>query len=42
MNIAGKTALITGGASGLGEATARRLYKSGANVVVLEKNAGEG
>jgi len=33
---ASTVALITGGASGLGEATARRLHKEGAAVVVLD------
>jgi len=36
MDIAGKTALIAGGASGLGEATARRLHQDGANVVIFD------
>jgi len=36
MKIDGKTAVITGGASGLGEATARRLAGLGSNVVVLD------
>lgn len=36
MNIEGITALVTGGASGLGAATAARLVKDGANVVVLD------
>jgi 3-hydroxyacyl-CoA dehydrogenase/3-hydroxy-2-methylbutyryl-CoA dehydrogenase len=36
MELKGKTAIITGGASGLGEATARRFVKAGANVVLAD------
>ncbi|WMI60848.1 SDR family NAD(P)-dependent oxidoreductase [Streptomyces rochei] len=36
---AGRTALVTGGASGIGLATARRLGAGGANVVVADYNA---
>lgn len=36
MDLKGKTALITGGASGLGEATARRFINAGANVVLID------
>ncbi len=36
MEIAGASALITGGASGLGAATARKLYDAGAHVVLLD------
>ena len=36
MDIKGSVALITGGASGLGEATARRLFGDGASVVLLD------
>jgi len=39
MNIQGQTALVTGGASGLGEATARELARLGAKVAVLDVNA---
>ena len=39
MQIQGKAALITGGASGLGEATARELARLGAKVAVLDRNA---
>ncbi len=38
MELKNKTAIITGGASGLGEATARRFLKFGANVVILDMN----
>ena len=40
MNIQGQAALVTGGASGLGEATARELARLGAKVAVLDVNAG--
>src|SRR6185295_7313740 len=36
MKIAGSTTLITGGASGLGRATAERLRAAGGNVVLLD------
>ena len=36
MKIAGSTTLITGGASGLGRATAQRLRAAGGNVVLLD------
>jgi NAD(P)-dependent dehydrogenase (short-subunit alcohol dehydrogenase family) len=39
MHIENKTFVITGGASGLGEATARMLVSHGANVVVADLNA---
>lgn len=38
MNIAGKTAIVTGGASGLGEHAARMLAAKGANVVIADLN----
>lgn len=38
MKIEGKTAIITGGASGLGEAAARMLVEKGGNVVLLDLN----
>src|SRR4051794_23454250 len=37
MQISGSVALVTGGASGLGAATARRLALGGAHVVVLDR-----
>jgi NAD(P)-dependent dehydrogenase (short-subunit alcohol dehydrogenase family) len=42
MIIAGKTFLVTGGASGLGGAAARMLVDAGANVVILDVNAETG
>ena len=39
MQIAGHTFLITGGASGLGAATARRLAHAGGNVVICDVSA---
>ena len=39
MNIQEQAALVTGGASGLGEATARELARLGAKVAVLDVNA---
>lgn len=38
MNIEGKTAVVTGGASGLGESAVRRLCSLGANVVIADLN----
>ena len=38
MNIQGQAALVTGGGSGLGEATARELARLGARVAVLDIN----
>ena len=38
MDIQGKAALVTGGGSGLGEATARELARLGAKVAVLDLN----
>lgn len=42
MQIAGKTAIISGGASGLGEAVARRFAGLGANTVMLDLNEDRG
>lgn len=42
MKIAESVALITGGASGLGAATARRLYDAGAHVVLLDLPSSHG
>lgn len=38
MNIHGQAALVTGGASGLGAATARELARRGARVAILDRN----
>jgi len=38
MSRAGKTYFVTGGASGLGLATAKRLFSEGANVAIFDKN----
>src|SRR5579859_3710035 len=42
MELRGATALVTGGASGLGAATARRLHAGGAAVVLLDLPGGRG
>lgn len=39
MDIQGKVAVITGGASGLGEATVRRLHAQGAKIAIFDLNA---
>ena len=38
MEIKNKTIVVTGGASGLGEATVRSFLKAGANVVIFDLN----
>ena len=42
MRIDGSAALVVGGASGLGEATARRLHEHGAGVTIADVNAERG
>ena len=42
MQIEGANALVTGGASGLGAATARRLAEAGAQVTIADLNAEKG
>jgi NAD(P)-dependent dehydrogenase (short-subunit alcohol dehydrogenase family) len=42
MEISGSGALVVGGASGLGEATARRLVEGGAVVTIADVNADRG
>ena len=42
MQLADSTAIVTGGASGMGEATARRLSAAGATVVVLDRDGAKG
>ena len=42
MLVEGTSALVAGGASGLGEATARRLHDGGASVVIADLNAEKG
>jgi NAD(P)-dependent dehydrogenase (short-subunit alcohol dehydrogenase family) len=42
MEIAGASAVVTGGASGLGEATVRRLVGAGAKVVILDRDTVKG
>ncbi|APX01524.1 SDR family NAD(P)-dependent oxidoreductase [Arthrobacter sp. QXT-31] len=42
MEIEGSVALITGGASGLGAATARRLFDAGASVVLMDLGSSAG
>lgn len=38
MDLNGKTAIITGGASGLGEATVRRFHEHGAKIAIFDLN----
>ena len=42
MRAQGAAAIVTGGASGLGEATVRRLTEAGAEVTILDRNAEKG
>jgi NAD(P)-dependent dehydrogenase (short-subunit alcohol dehydrogenase family) len=42
MDLNKTTAIVTGGASGMGEATARRLAEVGATVIILDRDAGKG
>jgi len=42
MQIQGSSAIVVGGASGLGEATARRLHEQGAIVTIADLNAEKG
>jgi NAD(P)-dependent dehydrogenase (short-subunit alcohol dehydrogenase family) len=42
MRIDGKTALVTGGASGLGRATVEALHAAGANVLILDLPSSQG
>ncbi|UYQ73170.1 SDR family NAD(P)-dependent oxidoreductase [Pelagibacterium flavum] len=42
MDIAGKTAIVTGGASGLGAATAKALAAAGAKVAIFDRDAEKG
>lgn len=42
MDINGKVAIVTGGASGLGEATVRRYHAAGARVAIFDMNADRG
>lgn len=42
METHGKTALVSGGASGLGRATIERLHAAGMNVGILDRNEAEG
>src|SRR5262249_4764951 len=42
MSLQGTSAVVTGGASGMGEATGRRLAAEGAEVVVVDRDADKG
>ena len=40
--VEGSVALVTGGASGLGAATIRRLFAGGASVVIVDRDEAKG
>src|SRR5439155_3490689 len=42
MSLQHSSALVTGGASGMGDATSRRLAAEGAHVVVVDRDGGKG
>ena len=42
MNISGRAAVVTGGASGIGQAVARRIFADGGNVIIFDLNAEAG
>ncbi len=42
MNVVGKVAVVSGGASGLGEATTRLLLRRGANVAIVDRDIDRG
>ena len=41
-SLAGRIALVTGGCGGLGQATARRLKRDGATVIISDLDAAQG
>ena len=42
MYISGRAAVVTGGASGIGQAVARRIYADGGNIIIFDLNAEAG
>ena len=42
MDISGRAAVVTGGASGIGQAVARRIFADGGNVIIFDLNAEAG